>query len=70
MPAEGPDICGECVRFLDPPLTDGVHGEPYTCNPLGTKWRLLRRADQTACRSVHAIRRAQGDAWSQGEMTL
>lgn len=50
-----PRTCGEC-RVYHPLRAFNERGDQDNCNPRGTRWHLTRRADQEACRSVHAVK--------------
>lgn len=53
-PVRHPATCGDCREFHDPPLINTA-GKRFTCSPRGTRWHLLRKATDKACRTVHAI---------------
>lgn len=52
-----PRVCGECVEFHDTPVYDSPKATPWTCNPRGTRWQLMLKPTQKACRSVYARKR-------------
>lgn len=63
-----PATCGDCVEYHDVLQADDRTHTTYNCSPRGTRWRLTRKPDSKACRSVHAVKITHDDG--QGSLNV